>query len=538
MMTMGGPAAAVVVSERGTSAGEAGMARYVVQRILRSLCMDSSRGSVGRNSRGEARYGPDPAAGKSTRSPKSRPILLFVALLMLAASVGCSGATAFHGAWEGGLGFSFPLAVQTDSDTYSRLRLAYTVSDWTFDSLTTFNISGLLSQRFGGSGALGPLALNSQLLFSPAPGSALISYSKTTSAMLEHRYDLGVSRFVDWVSVTAIGMDTSADTWRIGTSDDGITWDWVPGVFTQGDVPSGDFSVGAVVRYISIIATSGHIDTSSVLISVSAQAWTTNVRLVTDGVTLYGTLTIASGASGLTLGIIGSFGNNLPVTGRLSFIMAQPSCSFCFDRFEGTFGFALGCLDQVTATLKMRNPQTASQSAFEEFSLSTTGLDLGLLGITFDARLAFELAEKTVTLTPALNLGTGTCFTVYASLGSGTAGPWEITSLSIYGIRILQTWDGVSFESLSYLDDLHHVKDTYWERFTIKSVGGDACCAERIEFSVSAYFEKTGLSLFDLAETEASLSFGLTDALTIRLKAVVASQAGPEELVFGWSLSW
>jgi len=87
------------------------------------------------------------------------------------------------------------------------------------------------------------------------------------------------------------------------------------------------------------------------------------------------------------------------------------------------------------------------------------------------------------------------------------------------------------------LDDLHHVKDTYWERVTVKSVG-DTCCAGRFEFGVSAYFDKTSLSLFDLAETEASLSFGLTDALTIRLKAVVASQAGPEELVFGWSLTW
>ena len=535
MMTIGGPATAAVVSERDTSAGKAGTARYVIQRILRGLRMASSRGSVDRNTRGEARYGPGPAAGKSTRSPKSRPILLFVALLVLAMYLGCSGATAFHGAWEGGLGFSFPLAVQTDSDTYTRLRLAYTISDWTFDSLTTFGISGLLGQRFGGSGSLGLLALNSQLLFSPAPGSSVTPYSKTTSG-IEHRYDLGIPRFVDWVSVTSITVDIPlATTWRIGTSNDGTTWEWVSGVFT-GNVPSGQVSVGAVVRYISIVA-SDHINASYVQISTSAQAWTTNVRLVTDGVTLYGVLSIATGGSGLSLGVIGSLGDNLPVTGRLSFIMAQPSCSFCFGRFEGTFGFALGCLDLVTATLKMRNPTTAGQSAFEELSFSTTGLDLGLLGITFDVRLAFELDEKIVTLTPALNLKTGTCFTVYASLGSGTAGPWEITSLSIYGIRIFQAWDGVSFESLSYLDDLHHVKDTYWERFTIKSVGG-TCCAGRFEFSVSAYFEETSSSLFDLAETEASLSFGLTNALTIRLKAVVASQVGPEELVFGWSLSW
>jgi hypothetical protein len=456
--------------------------------------------------------------------------------------LGCAGATAFHGAWEGALGLSFPLAVQTDSDTYTRLRLAYTVSDWTFDSLSTFGMSGLLSQRFGASGALGLLALNSQLLFSPTPGSFVTPYSKTTSG-IEHWYDLGIPRFVDWVTVTSIVVAPPGTTWRIGTSNDGTTWEWVSGVFT-GSVPSGQVSVGAVARYVVIVASGGHIDTSSVLISTSAQAWTTNVRLVTDGVTLYGVLSIATGGSGLTLGVIGSLGDNLPVTGKLSFIMAQPNCDLCFDRFEGTFGFSLGCLDLVTATLKMRNPTTAGQSAFDELSFSTTRLDLGLLGITFDARIAFELAEKIVTLTPALNLETGTCFTVYASLGSGAAGPQEITDLSIYGIdlsiygiRIFQAWDGVSFESLSYLDDLHHVKDTYWERFTIKSVGG-TCCAGRFEFSVSAYFEKTSSSLFDLAETETSLSYGLTNALTIRLKAVVASQVGPEELVFGWLFSW
>jgi len=514
------------------------MARCVVRRVLRGLCMGSSGGSADRNSQGEARYGPDPGARKSARSPKSRSILLLVALLMLAMYLGCSGATAFHGAWEGGLAFGFPFAVQTDSDTYSNLRLAYTTSGWTLDSLSAFGVGGLLSQRFGASGALGPLVLNSQLLFSPTPGTAVISYNKGTSA-IEHLYDLGIPYFVDWVSVTNIAMDNPVTQWKIGTSLDGITWDWVPGVFTQGDVPTGHFNVGAVVRYIRIltVTSGGQINASFVDVSVSAQAWTTNVRLVTDGVTLYGTLVIASSSSSLSFGIIGSLGDNLPVTGRLSFIMAQPDCDLCFDDFEGTFGFSLGCLDAVTATLRMRNPTTASQSAFEELSLSTTGLDLGLLGITFDATLAFELAEKTVTLTPALNLGTGTCFTVYASLGSGTAGAFEITSLSIYGIRILQAWDEVSFESLSYLDDLHYVKDTYWERVTVKSVG-DTCCAGRFEFSVSAYFDKTSSSLFDLAETEASLSFGLTDALTIRLKAVMASQAGPEELSFGWLFSW
>lgn len=462
-------------------------------------------------------------------------MFLFVALLMLAAYAASSGATSLHGVWEGGLAFSFPFAIQTDSDTYTNLRLTYTTSDWILDSLSAFGERGLLSQRFGASGSLGSLVLNSCLLFSPTPGLATISYSRSTNGT-EHLYDLGIPYFVDWVSVTGIAVVGSTTQWRIRTSLDNVTWDWVSGVFT-GNVLSGQVRVGAVARYISIVAvTSGYIATSSVQISVSAQSWTTNVRLVTDGVTLYGTLTIATESSYLSFGIIGLHGDNLPFTGRVSFIIATPSFDLCLDDFEGTFCFSLGCLDLVTASLKMRNPTTAGQSAFEGLSLATTGLDLGLLGITFDVTLAFELAEKTVTMTPALNLGAGTCVTVYAGLGSGTAGPWEITDLSIYGIRIFRAWDGVSFESLSYLDDLHFVKDAYWEVLTIKSVG-DICRGGGFEFSGSIYFDKASSSLFGWGKTETSMSFEVADGLAIRFK-MGASPAGLEELVFGWLFSW
>lgn len=467
-------------------------------------------------------------------------MILVVALVSFVTCVGCFGATALHGAWEGALAFGFPFAIQTDSDTYSKMTLAYTVSDWTFASLSTFGVSGLLSQQFDASGSLGLFVLKSQLLFLPIAGSgpSLISDSKTPNE-IEHRYDLGIPYFVNWVSVTSITMDIPTTNWRIRTSLDGTTWDWVSGVFT-GNVASGQVPVGRIVRYVAIVVVppldAHYVDESSVQISVSAQSWVTTALLVRGGVTLYGTLTIATGSSGLSFGVIGSHGDNLPVTGVLSFIIAKPSCSLCFDKFEGTFAFSFGCLDLVTATLKMRNPQTVSQSAFEEFALSVTGLDVGLPSITFDAKLVFALAEKTVTVTPVLNLGTDTCFTVYGSLASGTAGPWEITSLSIYGIRVAYTWNGVSFESLSYLDDVHFVKDTYWESFTIKSVG-DTCCGGRFEFSLATYFDKTSLSLFDWAETETSLSFGVTAALAIRFKVVV-EPAGPEELVFGWLFSW
>ena len=494
--------------------------KHLLHRIARNLRGRSSISSMGdRNLR--------------RRAAKARFTTLVVALVSFAACAGCFGAASLHGTWEGAIAFGFPFAIQTDSDTYSKLKLIYTTSDWMFDSLTSFGLSGLLSQQFDASGSLGLLAFNSQLLFSPLLGSApgLISLGNSTS-LDEHRYDLGTPYFVDWVSVTSITMDPLGAEWSIGTSLDGVTWDWV-----SGNVLPAQFSVGAVVRYISIVRDTGHIHASAVQVSVSAQSWITNVRLVSGGFTFYGTSTLATGTSGFSLGIIGSYGDNLPMTAKVSFISPQPTCSLCFDRFEGTFGFSLGCLDLVTATLKMRNPQTTSQSAFEEVSLSATGLDLGLPGITFDAELVFELAEKTLDLTAVLNLGTDACLTLYANLCSDTASGCDITGLSLYGIRVSCAWDGVSFESLSYLDDRHYVKDTYWERFTVKSVG-DTCCGGLFEFSVSAYFEKTSLSLFDLAETEASLSFGVTDALTVRLKAVMSSQAGPKELVLGWLLSW
>lgn len=150
-------------------------------------------------------------------------------------------------------------------------------------------------------------------------------------------------------------------------------------------------------------------------------------------------------------------------------------------------------------TLKIRCPQTTSETAFDELAFATNDIGLGLCclsWLTFDAKVVFSLAAKSVTLTPEVNLGTDTCFSIYASLGAGTGGAWQITDLSIYGLRLTHTWNGVSFESLSYLDGMHRVKDTYWEKFVIKSTS-DACCGGTLAFEVATYFQDTHSTLFD-----------------------------------------
>ena len=208
----------------------------------------------------------------------------------------------------------------------------------------------------------------------------------------------------------------------------------------------------------------------------------------------------------------------------------NPDCSFCFDRVQGTFAFDFGCVKDITATWKI------NQSGFDSVSFSVSDVDVGIPYITFDGKLSFSLLSKTLSITPQLNLGTDTCFKVYASLEPGPGGATEITGLSIYGLGVSYDWDGVSFESLSYLDGLHHVKDTYWERFTIKSAG-DSCCGGSLTFEASTYFQTAHSSLFDWAETDLELSISLGSNTTLSTQMVIDTTSFSEWRI-GWKISW
>jgi len=424
-------------------------------------------------------------------------------------------------------------AIQTDSDTYCELKVDYILSGWTFRSLSTFSVDGLLAQEFLGFGSLGLIVLNNRLLFSPIAGAGPGLTSDTKSANgVEHQYDLGTTCFIDWVSVTSITVVPAGAQWRIKTSPDGVIWDWQSELFTGG-VPSGQISVGEVARYVTIYVTTAgaYIDDSALTASISGESWTGTARYTTSGMTLTAGWTLATGGSSLSFGIIGSHAGNLPVEGTIYFDVSRPDCSLCFDRFEGRFVSSFSCLDRMTSTLKISN------TGFDEVSFAATGLDLlGLASITFDAKLAFSLTEKSVTLTPVLNLGDTTCVTLYASLVAGPAGAIEITGLSMYGIQLLWSLNGVEFESLTYLDGIHHTKEDYWEMFRI-SVDGDTCCGGAFNFEVTTHFGDTHTSLFDWAETEFEAEFGLGESYVFSTYLSFTS-AGVGDLIFGFVFSW
>ena len=470
----------------------------------------------------------------------------FLLVLLLVIALGCGftafGTTRFSGKWESGFSFDVSgptLVLQTDSYTYSKLTLNYTLtpSPWTFGSVSTFDTSGLSMQEFSASGSLGLLILSSRLTFSPMAGTmaSLFAYSNSTNTT-EHTYDLGRTHFVNQVSVTSITMNPAGSTWGIRASRDSATgpWVWSAGPFV-GPV---QVVVNELVQYVQIYNVGGtYVDDSSVTISVSGQALVNTARLVFGGVTFDGTLTIATGGSSCSLGVTGPQDQEgvLPTRATAYFDIATADCSICFDRFEATVDFSFACLDEVTAALKIKCPQTSSETVLDELSLATEDIDIGLSWLTFDLKVAFMVLSKTVTLTPTLNLGSCTCFKVYSALSFG-AGPWEITELSFYGIGVKHDWNGVSFESLSYLDGIHHVKDTYWEKFVIKNTG-DACCGGNIAFEVATYFQETHTSLFDWAETDFELSIDITSAFTATTNIVIDT-TGVTDLILGIEYSW
>jgi hypothetical protein len=465
-------------------------------------------------------------------------LLLTVLTLVIAGGMAAFAASPFSGSFDVGIALnpnasSLSGLVQTDSDTYTKLTVNYVTDGWTFGSLSTFDMSGLTKQEFTASGTLGLVILNSRLSFFPVLGSssALINRSSTTNSPT-HKYDLGQVYFVDWVSATGVKVNAPTTHWYVQVSLDGTSWDTVSAQFT-GNGDSGQITVGRLVRYVRIYATDGssvYVDESHITVSVSANAWTTTARLVTSGVTLDGTFTNATGGSSCSILITGSQEGALTGKVAIYFNLLDPRCSFCFDRIQGNFAFDFGCVKDITATWKI------NQSGFDSISFSVSDIEVGIPYITFDGKLTFSLLSKTLSITPQLNLGTDTCFKVYASLEPGPSGATEITGLSIYGLGVSYDWDGVSFKSLSYLDGLHHVKDTYWEKFTIKSTS-ESCCGGNLVFETSTYFQDTHATLFDWAETDLEVSVGLGSGTTVST-SIVVDTTGFSEWKLGWSISW
>jgi len=220
------------------------------------------------------------------------------------------------------------------------------------------------------------------------------------------------------------------------------------------------------------------------------------------------------------------------------------SYCFCFTSVEFDISFPFACLDLVDISIGF------STAGFDGITFSVTGIVVPAIPwLSFDIDLTFDDGPtgKVLTLTPAIDLGTFTCITIYVELIDDTGatsceGGWYFGGFYFYGISLEYTWNGVSFYSASSFDDAFNEEltgyDAYWEVFTISSEA-DSCCGGAFDFSVSTYFacETEGDTLFDWAMTEISVGLGLGSNFDITLGLQVDT-TGFSELSFGFCVTW
>jgi hypothetical protein len=224
-------------------------------------------------------------------------------------------------------------------------------------------------------------------------------------------------------------------------------------------------------------------------------------------------------------------------------------------------GWSFGCVEDIKSTLYM------SCSGFEFIKFELSGIDVGLGWLTLDAELKFEMQAKSLKLTPTLNLGNPACIDVYSAILTDApddtlySGFTSLTGISVYGLGLTFSWQGVTFKSLSVLDTAHYAITTpeygsvieeitealedgdevyfeYWELMSIQ-VEGDGCCGGSYSFLANSYFDKNSTSLFGWGMTHIEVAVPVGPMISLCCEVEVDDDVpGLDHLGFGFKIGW
>ena len=425
------------------------------------------------------------------------------------------------------------LVIEPD-ETSVTLDVSYKIETLTFSSTTDYDLSGLLQQVFDARGRLGQLQVDSRLSFSPVFGGTGSTIDRTNSVNSPTQtYNLGRVYFVDQIEITALTLDDDANTkWRVRVSSDGTIWEWVSNEITGNGAVPVVIPVRGLVKYVEIVAVgpSGFIDESAISVQVSGVAFVTTVGTAMAGISLDTELAIATGGSSLTFSVRAAEEGSLLDRATIAFAMDPITCVLNFESFDVGLGVSFGCVEELSVDIGFD-----CDEGFTDLRLSAGDIETGFSWLEVDLSITYSTTVKQVRLSPSLELNTvGMCFTPFIQLHTGTE-TTLLDGLSLYGIRIRCSDNGVTFESLTYLDGIHHTKEDYWEMFSI-SVDGDTCCGGGFDFEVKTHFGTT-TSLFDWAETEFEAEFGLGESYVVNTY-VSFIPAGIGGLTLGLSFTW
>jgi hypothetical protein len=217
-----------------------------------------------------------------------------------------------------------------------------------------------------------------------------------------------------------------------------------------------------------------------------------------------------------------SVGFNLDAFGRIQ----TTSCALPFTMAEGRFNIPLEACDTPTDA-RIRFDATG----FSELSLSAPHVGDLPFAISLSSFLTFTADEKTITLSPSLNLENPDCFDFYAGL-EWDAATHTLSELLFYGMGMRCEIGEIQLRMLVALDPsvLALVKSPY--RSLVGLVWPIAgCCGVDGEGSLALFFGDA--TLFDLEEIDAELSLPITDQLTLTLSCDLP-MTGQPTFTFGW----
>ena len=347
--------------------------------------------------------------------------------LVLAVGLGFAATAQLTGSWETTLKVDPDAAAFADfvNSFDSTLTVDYALSGWTFGAVSTFDLAGFASQKFTVSGSLGAFSLAAAMYFDPSMITAKTYVTNTQTGSLVCPQP--------W-SVTTVAPQFEKFDVTAGVSIAGVTFEaYVLQWYDAYDVTRVDY------LYLGANADT-QTDSTLFATAVEGMGWRFKAAGSFGDVTVT-SLTYFNLVEALKTSTVGC-----PVIGKKgTFTILNPNCIPAFyEEYLLLEGFGFGC---VSVDIAM----SILCTGFNDIEFFVSGISLGGWA-TADFSIIFTTSSKAFDL--CLSLDTVAFDCIVLEIGFGNTGYVDavIDNITVHGVSLTQTWNGLTFTSVTELD--------------------------------------------------------------------------------------
>jgi len=427
-------------------------------------------------------------------------ILIAVILTATLAGVGVFAGPLF-GSWTNKMTFN----VQTSTERVFRysfdsiFTFNYAFSGFVSTSFSEFYLPGFIWQGFGLMGQLGAFNIQADLLFGPSTADFLYAQEIITTSIA--------------------GVE--------------VGWYWA----YLDDAVLGGPADGSALRLTGSIGGCDIVSITELQARIKDEDF--------DGIT------IVHAATGLSQSYD-------------TFPISTPQTGSCCNGWSGEkvtiSGMTFACIEDLTTTLYF-----TCVSGFEWVRFEVEEICTGLSWLSLDFELTFNLQTKSIVVTPSLVLGECACIDTYVEVRTGAPDDTlygnftSITGISLYGLGVAYTWQGVTFKALTVFDTGRYVLTTpeygsmiasiaevvakgyqyypdYWELYSIE-VTQDGCCGGLASLLANTYFGENSTGIFDWDMTHVEAKYAISSTLFLTM-LIELDNDGLDHFGFGFEMGW